>query len=812
MKFSFILLDVIKYPKRQLQVRIANNEEQLSDLNDSKTDLTFDFLLNLKRELEDPGEIIEVSDNQLIFDLNMLRRFTGNLPSDIKRLQEFVNPNRVTPLLMLSLIDFVDKQIEEENVEINQTEEAQIRMFRDNLINHSIQQMLNKDLANSFNLGSKPQRIGEHLVSQVFIQKCNELWPNYVTFIVQSAYKGVIDNYVKALNTLSPRQRRGDELIQGTKKDIAIRFGYQSVATFQSKIESDFKHLVESEEWKGRGDTSKASIRLVLHPLEQEILKKLQSSEHTYEIETGKEVPVLFHEDILNIGAPLGYRIEEIAFALKLLAVRGYIRPIKEEDLIALAFKTRPKNEIINEAKILKQKADNLKTLLESPGKAEKLSENLSELLDTLKQPNLSDDTLSQLDYKCESKYNEQVLQLIEEYKSQCKAEVAELNAEIRGIKSELFRVDFDEEIQGNLAFVMHLNELRSDLDSKLDKLNTELETAEYNCNQVNSSVESMDLNSDLDKFANSLNELLQSTEKFSVRKDFILKKRNAFENWKSLNNKASALYNKLTSGHEIPDFANVRNRLTNELVPEIQENFNQKKLDGLHDYEIFEKRLSILESKYDEIVSNIQSDFAKLREKYEKLLRNSLGVERSALHSNCNVSNIQESYKSLHQQVREKIEDRAEELIKRIHEIYADLLKITRIIEIPADRQEKVNQLKSDYQVIESLGDDISNNLTLDVISDIDEFRKRCSEFEKRIIKASNLKAELQKLKITLPPTEEEQELLSKIDSGRTVDLTEILVKVLEYSPDTPTTEILEHLNSLYRKNRVKISISRIG
>lgn len=800
-----------KYPKRRLRVRIAIDEKRLPDPN-GKADLTFDFLLNLDRELGDAGMIIEVSDNHLQFDFNILRRFDGNLPGDIKRLQEFVNPNRVTPLLMLSLIDFMNSQIEKEDVEINKTEEAQIEMFRNSLINHSIQQMLNRDLANTFELKSKLLRVGEHLVSQIFTQKCNELWPDYATFMVQSKYKGVIDDYVKALGTLSPRQRRSNELIEGTKKAIAVRFGYQSVATFQTKIESDFQHLVKSEEWKGRGDNSKAAIRVVLHPLEQVILKKLQSSQHTYEIEPGKDVAVLTHQDILGLGAPLGYRTEEIAFGLQLLVVRGYVRTIKDENLIALAFETRPKDEIIKEAKIFKQKVETLERLLKSSKKAKKLSDDLNKTLRMLNKSDLDDDTLSQIDYTCKQEYLKRLEELIQDYSSQSKTELADLNAEIRGMNSELFRVKFDEQIEGTLGFVMHLNELRSDLRSNLDKLNSGLETAESTYKQLNSNVDSLDLKSDLEQFADSLTKLSQSIDKFSARKDFILEKRDALEEWKSLNSRASTLFNNLSGGHELPDLVELRDKLTKELVPEIQEHLSLKKLDGLHDYEVFEKQLSTLESKYKEIVSKVQSDFGQLREKYEKLLQDSLGIKRSSLHANCNVSNIQESYKSLHKQVREKIESRASELTKRIHEIYADLLKVTNILEMPEEQLEKVDQVKEDYQSIKSLGDELFEILTLKVIGDTDEFQSRCDEFEVRIVKAGNLKEELEKLMRPQDVEVDEQELLTKINANRAVDLTEILVDVLENSPDTPTTEILEHLNSLYRKNRVKITISRIG
>ncbi|MFQ6042701.1 MAG: hypothetical protein ACE5PV_17730, partial [Candidatus Poribacteria bacterium] len=267
-----------------------------------------------------------------------------------------------------------------------------------------------------------------------------------------------------------------------------------------------------------------------------------------------------------------------------------------------------------------------------------------------------------------------------------------------------------------------------------------------------------------------------------------------------------STVYNSLRSLREL------RQKLTHNLVPEIQEHFNKQKLDALLDCEVYDKKLKEIENERDLIFSQGSDEFSELRDRYESLLRNFLGVERASLHATYSFDEHQTSYESLYSQVKEKARERASQVEERIRQMYADLLKVTKIIEIAPEKQNVVEGLRHQYDEIQNLGADINATLTDEVIRDIDAFQRECEVIKSRIERASRLKEELE---LVIQPADvepEELEILEMIDVQRPVDMTEILVKILESRPETQTESIISRLASLYRKNRIKISVAKLG
>ena len=794
-----------RYPKRKLHIQIAIDEGKFDNIDQHKEDLKFDFFLNWTLDADARGCFIQVQREHVRFNLDMRQRSENPLPSDIKPLQEYMNPSLVTPLLMLSLVDYIDRWVKEKEIEPTVEEQGLLGHFKERLISHCILNLFNAELASTIDgleLGQGQLLTGERLVNRLFTLLCNQIWPNYATFIVQVRYKEIIGDYIKALQTLSPKQRRGIEPITGTKDELSRRFGYQRNATFETRARSDLAHLMHIVDWEGRDQESSGRIQLKLHPLEAQFLEAFRSSSKKVEFD-GKKVPAMSQKQFLQIGSAQGYRFEEMTIALQLLRARDYVRLDSDKKLIVLASDTRSLKQIESDVQNLLERSQVFASLLESNVGAKQFVEELTRLQEKL-NADVTDDELSEIDYRVQQ-IQGGVGQFVDIFQQEFRSKLSTIASYIRGIQSGLSRVQFDDPIVGTLGFVMPLNELRMRLDSDHKRLNQRLTDDGRQCRTFEQQLEKLTVDSDLTPFAEQVKHLHIKLESVEQQKSKILSYFSAFQDWKTFNTRATTLFDQLASLHEF------RRKLTEELVPQIQEVFNQRKLEALvQDYEIFDKKLKVIEAEWSQIRQSGQEAFIKDRTQYEALLQDQLGVEKAALHANYSFDDHQGSYEMLYQQIREKIETRSSELGHRIHEIHTNLLKVTKIQQLEDGQQPE--ELQSRYDSIKTLADEVKSDLTIDTIRKIDTFKPICEQFKVKITDAGKLKTELEDLARPLPIEADEQQLLNQITPRQATDLTEILVNLLESEESADTENLLHQLENLYRKNRVKITITRLG
>ena len=789
------------YPKRKLHIQVTIDEGRFGENDPKKADLEFDFFLNWNVDDDAAGRLTQSNKTHIRFDLGMRQRSESTLPSDIKQLQEHIHPSRVTPLLMLSLVDYIDRWVREKDLEPTVEEQRLLDHFKERLIGHCILKLFNADLANTFKgleHGQVQLLTGERFVNRLFTMLCEQIWPDYATFIVQARYKEIIDDYIKALQTLSPKQRRGIAPITGTKDRLSRRFGYQSHATFETRLKSELKHLVHIMDWEG----SSGRIKLKLHPLEAQFLEAFRSSSNKQEFD-GKEVPAMSPQQLLQIGSAQGYRPEEVMIACQLLGARGYVRLASDRKLMLLADDTRPLEQIKSDVRRLLGCSQAFANSLESNQHAKECVTELANLQEMLKA-DLKNDELSDVDYRVQQIQGE-VGQIIEVYQREFRSKLSAIGDRIRGIQSDLSRVQFSESVVGTLGFVMLLNELRMHLDSNLKQLNQKLVDDSNQCDNLKQRLERLTLNSDFTNFTQHSRQLQIELESVEDQKTKVLSYCNAFQDWKTFNTRATNLFDQLGALPEL------RRKLTEEVVPQIQEVFNQRKLEVLvQDYEIFDKKLKVIEAEWSQIRRSGQEAFAKDRARYEAFLRDQLGVEKAALHATYSFDEHQGSYEMLYQQVREKIETRSSELNQRIHEIHTNLLKVTKIQHLEDEQQ--TDELQSRYDAIKTLADKLRSDITIDTIRKTGTFKSICEQFMVKMAVAGKLKTELEDFVRPLPIDADEQQLLNRIAPRQATDLTEILVNLLESEESAETENLLHQLENLYRKNRVKIAITNLG
>lgn len=652
-----------KYPRRRVRLQMAfSNEQVLSLENDA--DIQFNLLFAL-HEYDYPGSIEQTVANEVRFELNFRRKFApSNMPEDIRKLQDYMNPELVTPLLMLSLVSYFDSWEEIRETRIPESEKPEIEFFIDRLVNHSVQLLFNQALGQTFDFPL--QKVGYRMFEEIFDQICVQLYSHYHTFIVHAQYENVLNDYVNAMRDLNLKQRRGRAPIEATKEALARRFGLGSVATFENRAKNEYENLLEIRSFSGND----AEIVLRLHPLEKEILERLQSSQpRRIEKQEYKALPI---NQIADFSGSLGYRQEEILKALELLAARYYIR-VDTDRKIAYLVHSGLHPEIIEErieqiAELLQRIPDELlpqENIRPYWARHTQLKKAFDEIAsDDEEELDELNTRLSDL----EQDINEELKSQRDQLRQFLSNQILEIDRDLSMLRQSDF---LDRDIRGQVAFVMHLDELRRLLINDRDTLIRQYSTRKETLDKALAQRAETPLSDVL-----ALHDLITDNElrlnRLEEQKEALQKRTQHLVQWLSLLNEADSLF---ASMGNLPDLSD---RLTRDLVPEIMSHFVRRrddKRDSLADWEPFKEKIAEISRELEQRRRHGNDLFAQEKEKYEVFLRDA-NIGDWRLRSRYTYGEDSESYQDLYQEICAKLESRLGEIADDIKSANSDWLK----------------------------------------------------------------------------------------------------------------------------------------
>ena len=788
-----------RYPKRNLALQVAYQTDQLQrDIPHADIQFDFLFLWDPDQPHEASGTIVTLGDRTVRFCLNMRRKVGEAIPDDIRKLQDFVNPEYVTPLLMLGLIDYFDHWEEQEGHVIPDKDRAELEYLINRLITNSIQLLFNDELR----LTCDPplRRVGDRMVEEVFNRKCQELYPDYHTFYVQAQYQAVLNDYIQALRDLTLKQRRGHAPLKGDKNGLARRFGLTSVATFENRARSDYQHLMTIVEWKG----NKGELLLKLHPLEELILKRLRESPDR-RVYNGVSAPVLPADSIAEMARPLGYRDEEILFALQLLAARGYTRTDAEAKLIYLVTMGPDPRELRAR---LDKLADDLKAIPAGLLEPERLKGFQATLvgLESRFSFDLGDEELDELQTQTLD-LDEQITQTVAATRSQWQEALNNLIYEIEHTLIALRQSDLlDREITGQMGFVMHLNELRLRLLDGRKRLRVQYEKLKRELLETQA-------RRGEDVIRDTI-ALYQSVVTGRARFDELEEQRAAFEGqttnlgkWAKVLRDADNLFNALA---RLPD---LRDQLTGQVEPEIRANFVKRKLEALEDWEQFAAKIDAIEAELEKRRAYGNEIFGQAKEEYEKFLRD-IEVRDFRPRTRYTYGEDQESYRDLYEEVRSKISGRLDEIRRDLEQLNVDLLKARYIQATTSEQDKLIKRMEKQWQGADRNLRHLRSALNISLIQKAgDELVQYCD-----LVKA--VVASTQEMRRALGPvlfaehelTDEEEQTLQAFGNRDEVDLADLFVQLRQAGLDIELGDLMKSLEKLYRKNRVIVRVRRRG
>ncbi len=787
-----------QYPKRNLALQVAYQADQLQK-DIAYADFQFDFLLEWgPNQPHEAAGTLALSDRTVRFHLNLRRKVGEAIPDDIRKLQDFVNPEYVTPLLMLGLIDYFDHWEEQEGRLIPDKDRDELNHLINRLLTNSIQLLFNTELR--FTCEPPLQRVGDRMVEEVFNRKCRELFPDYHTFYVQAQYQTVLNDYLQALRDLTLKQRRGNAPLKGDKDSLARRFGLTSVATFENRARSDYQHLMTIVEWKG----NEGELCLKLHPLEELILERLRKSPDQ-RVYNGFNVPILPADSVAEMARALGYRDEETLFALQLLAARGYIRTDTEARLIYLVTVSPDPRELRAR---LDKLGDDLKAIpvkLIEPDRLKGFQTALAGIEGRFSF-DLGDEELDELQSRV-TDLDREITQAIAVTRSQWQEALNGLVYEIERTIIALRQSDLlDREITGQMGFVMHLNELRLRLlDGRkrlrvaYEKLKQEL--LESQARRGEDVIrDTVALYQDVMASQNQLAELEQQRNTFEEQCTDLGK-------WVKVLRDADNLFNALA---RLPD---LRDQLTGQVEPEIRANFVRRRLEALEDWEQFAAKIEAIETELEKRRTYGNEIFGQAKEEYEKFLRD-IEVRDFRPRTRYTYGEDEESYRDLYEEVRSKIAGRLDEIRQDLEQLNVDLLKARYIQATTGEQEKTVRQTEKQWQEADRNLRHLRSALNVALIQKAgDELPQYCALLK-------TVATSTQEMRRALGPvlyaehelTGEEEWTLQAFGSRDEVDLADLFVQLRRTGQEIELDGLMRTLESLYRKNRVMVRVRRRG
>jgi hypothetical protein len=209
---------------------------------------------------------------------------------------------------------------------------------------------------------------------------------------------------------------------------------------------------------------------LQLHPLEMAILDRLRESSE-YRSLDNRRVPVLTSADAVGLAQGRGYRDEETLLALQLLAARGYSRFDVHDKIVYLAQLGPDPVELQDQLERIAQDLASVPAELLPEDQLSSLRSELSNAREHLEEASHDEEELDELQTRL-SDLDRKLRDALSEKREELRRQLSNLVLEVERALIGLRQSDrLDREIQGQVAFVMHLNELRQQLATERRRL-----------------------------------------------------------------------------------------------------------------------------------------------------------------------------------------------------------------------------------------------------------------------------------------------------------------------------------------------------
>jgi hypothetical protein len=787
------------YPNRTAAITVTDDENEYdvikSDgvLSDGDTeDIAFNFVLGWKhggQRALDP-QIRRESAREFSFVLNGRESF-DELPPGIEFLRDAMDPNAVTPFLMLALVQYLN----ENDTDLDAGEQNRVESFQQSLLDNALKALFDEDLIT--NAPFEMRRAGRHAVISLFDQVMQNAYPDYDTIIWSSRYHDIMADYVDFLESLGTTSLcRGSDTVKEHKNQVAQRFNLQTTSSFDGRINKHYSSLLEVV----NDDANDYEIRATLHPFEKLIVDKLESGER-------ESIPTT---DIDALGKEKGYLDDELTIIYTFLSERRIVGMNEHDELILLEkdYSTADVETLIETARNLVSTIEDLDEEKISDGTTAEIMEIDARLDDATDEDG---ELLEKLHVEAQGiiddlEHQGEILHSI--YEDRCTGLQQELTREARGIVPS----HLDDTIEAGVGFVGGLNDARTELLSDFNDVKGDLNTI------------AGDLGSALSRYsgptvenAEALDECHQSAEArvgtLEKRTETLEAHAETLKDWNRFTTRVSNVKG------AIMDYSNTFDESIDEedditdFIGAISERFADDPIDALANLNAFAEKLDRIEEQYESRREERRDVFNEKRERLKEILSEATGGGSTGLRTaNFDIRDPQGSQQALLDKFVEAYESQvldqaAQHLNDAIREVeYARIVGVEAVADPDPDEvAERVTSARGTHEELQS-------ELRAYEFTDINTGTDLDTDGNDLLSTAEELRGDAQQFRRDHAPEDDAvAETLDRIRDQRSVDFKDLLMAYHDDGETIDPEELLDRIEDLFTLNQIDIKVSQL-
>lgn len=816
-----------KYPERRVHVRVLWEDEAIKDVGDNG-----EFLIQfrLKRYLDwtederrlhaEPLEI-NYEAHQISVTLNLMYRDEAVISPTLDNVVgPIVSPYKLTPLLMLSLYEFINEK--RANNAIPKSDDQTVQyMFQPDLLDNIFHLLFNPAVGTPVNAAQ------ERILEETSRMLLDVMYPEYETLMVVGNWTSSLGKYRNALRHLElSHERQGQIAIEGTKDEIAQLFTLSNtgldtfISNFSSLLMIQQPFPTQREISAGK----KGAVRFQLHRLEQKIRNWLSNSPDRQTRKIGSqtyEVHSIPTNEVYRKAREDGYQYKEIEEILDLMVDRGLIVQDKRGTI----------SEEVNQAPSIDELAREI----------EDWRKDINTLLDVFNQHQLR--SWDEEAEKALNFVNQTLRQKPDDEKAigarrRVQASRRQLDEFVKDRHQDLIKeVDrfartvpqpnpqhgksLSNSVKGGVGYVEQVNDLRSRLLKQYNTLSSEVDAYQQQVKTVAAGLAPNELAiSTLIKLSKEYKALQGKNEPLKEKCSAFAKEFEMLTAWGGLVQRGSELSDQI---QELGDAVREEREKLQKLSQEIMGHLSAHKTSALPDAPTYENRLREIAEAVRVIKVQASDRFANLQERYQELLIRSLQFPRHLLWTpySYNPTDPDDSYRRLAQDVKNALQNlhtRLDGQLKKLQEDVRFVLQSPSLkVAEEKDNIEKTGRsLLIDFQQVSTQLSEIQLRVNDSaVISDFPEegegaFHHLIALFQSVLSKVTGDTAkEVQQLRSTLGTfvlEGREEPVLEALPESGMIEFSELRQK-LSLSED----ELWKAIRGLYSKRRIRLPIEMI-
>ena len=816
-----------EYPDRTLTVDVAT--EILSNFPPFDSQFRTQFTLDTTNQV---NNACCITANSLDFRFNVQQPIDAQrVPVDIGKLGELFLPESITPLLLLSILDFFDDDPIISMVEAAK-QEAEVGLLKEQIRDELIRYFFPHEIKtrahfNPAELSTDFQSVaaGKGFVENVLRILIPKQFPDYAAVATAPRWRTSLGNYMFALSRVPTLAiRRGIEPMSMANPDIPGHFNLGGISAFRNfnnvvgrellTVKDDAGVQVEVTNRQGR-----VNVFFTLHRFENQLIEQIQNSATTVVVE-GKTVNAVARHDIHEQTTKIGYTKEEIEALVDILKARGMVQIINETGIEYFYLIDMSINFSELETKL--SDIENVIKLAESKGfdyqyeglsSARSLIQTIGIENDEVQKDELQqklNSTENHLEQYCrEMIRTEQKLleQQIKELENICLPVPKVLEQQTENPPVDFSQILFDDiQTQVKHAYTGLSNQIRRIQAKVRDTLDREVGT--YQSEQTShKAIEIADrLKSERLKVETQIKNLNQ-------KRDEAQELFNLFEPWRLLAQEVHSDKNLMKNSREDMTISNLISRL-DDVVRDIRQHLADKRRDLkdiLSSREYFKTQVETIKKEFTQFLTGKKDKFVEYQSKIEEKLRPLLRAPLSLVDFNPIES--EGCYRKVRENTVSALRTLIDEVLSENKNRQRELLKPIEVFKVSEALKTKAIQLREKLEKLAEKFQGVRLEFTVEAVDEkllkwVENLNEKLAEGQAISERRRQLERELDEF--VPEPSPRAQRLRDELTSQQDTDFTELIVHLLGDETFSSTTEILESLEELYQANLINLTVHR--